>query len=73
MSLIMNTTYHWQLPDGMELYSGDLIELCVNGSWIPGRIEYRPRKHYMLILDDGQEWPITEELNVRWLERKWMA
>ncbi len=70
MTLVMNSTSHWQLPDGGELYSGDLIELFMDGSWIPGRIEIRSRKGYVLVLDNGQEKEISEDLILRWQERK---
>ncbi len=71
MSLTLNETDHWQLPDGGELHSGECIELLWDGVWIPGRIEYRPRRHYVLILDDGQERAINENLVVRSRERRW--
>ncbi len=70
MNLILNNTYHWQLPSGAELYSGEAIELYRDGSWVPGRIEYRPRRHYILILETGEEVSITEDLQLRALERK---
>ena len=70
MSLILNSTYHWQLPGGAELHSGDRVELFLDGQWTAGRIEYKPRKHYMLILDDDQELPVTEELQVRPIKQK---
>jgi hypothetical protein len=70
MSLVMNTRNHWQLPDGGELHSGDLIEVYINDSWISGRIEYKPRREYVLVLDNGQVWDICEGLNLRWREPK---
>ena len=69
MSLVMNTRNHWQLPDGGELQSGDRIELLLNDAWIPGRIEFKPRREYVLVLDDGQERDISEELVLRCRER----
>ncbi len=71
MSLTLNATDHWQLPDGGELHSGERIELLLDGVWVPGVIEYRPRRHYILILEDGQEQPISEHLVVRSRERPW--
>jgi hypothetical protein len=73
MSLVKNATNHWQLPDGGELYSGDLIELYVNNAWIPGRIEFRPRRQYILILDNGQEFDMSEDLTLRWREKKFFS
>ncbi len=72
MSLTLNATHHWQLPDGGELYSGECIEMYLNGRWFPGRIEYRPGRQYLLILDDGREWPISEDLTVRLHEPNWV-
>jgi hypothetical protein len=71
MSLKMNETNHWQLPDGGELHSGEQIELLIDGKWVPGVIEYRPRRSYVLILEDGQERAISEHLEVRSRERPW--
>ncbi|HEY3344190.1 MAG TPA: DUF5348 domain-containing protein [Anaerolineaceae bacterium] len=71
MSMILNETEHWQLPDGGELHSGEFVEVLAENGWIPGRIEYRPRRHYVLVLDDGQEWAITADLVVRSRDRKW--
>ena len=70
MSLILNTTYHWQLPNGAELHSGDRVELYFKEQWVAGRVEYQPRKHYMLVLDDGQELPMSEDLMVRSIKHK---
>ncbi len=71
MGLILNETYHWQLPDGGELHSGEPAELLLNGVWVPCRIEYRPRRAYVLILENGQEYPIHEGLVIRPVERRW--
>ncbi len=65
MGLVMSASNHWQLADGGDLYSGDLIELYLDGAWIPGRVEFRPRKEYILVLDNGQVWEITEDLVLR--------
>jgi hypothetical protein len=71
MSLILNNTDHWQLSDDGELYSGEPIELHRDEQWIPGRIEYRPRKGYVLILESGEEVPIHPDLEIRAVERRW--
>jgi hypothetical protein len=71
MSVMLNETEHWQLPDGGELYSGELVELLLDGSWVPGRVEYRPRRRYVLILDDGRERAITQDLVLRSRDRKY--
>ena len=69
MGLTLNSTHHWQLPDGGQLYSGESIEVLLNGSWVGGRIEYRPLRSYVLILENGQEMTISEDLEVRTTDR----
>jgi hypothetical protein len=73
MGMILNETEHWQLPDGGELHSGEFVEVLAETGWIPGRIDYRPRRRYVLVLDDGQEWTITPDLVLRSRDRKWAA
>ncbi|HEX9013257.1 MAG TPA: DUF5348 domain-containing protein [Anaerolineaceae bacterium] len=69
MSLILNETAHWQMPDGGELHSGERIEVLLEGSWVAGRIEYRPRREYVLVLEGGEERAVEESLVLRPVER----
>jgi hypothetical protein len=71
MSLVLNDTDHWQHSEDGELYSGEPIELYRNERWIPGRIEYRPRKGYILILEGGEEVLIHPGLEIRAIDRRW--
>ena len=73
MSLTVNSTRHWQLPDGFELHSGDRVELYEKGQWLPGRIEYRPKKEYVLILDRGDLIEITADLVIRVRNTAWVT
>lgn len=73
MNLMQNDTFHWQLPDGFELHSGDRVEIFRTGDWIPGRVEYRPRREYLIELDDGEEVALDEDLTIRVVGRKWVS
>ena len=72
MSLTVNSTRHWQLPDGFELLSGDRVEFYENGEWFPGRIEYRPRIEYVLVLDRGELVELSTDLVLRVRSSSWV-
>jgi hypothetical protein len=65
MNLILNKTDHWVLPGGAELHIGDLVEVQLEGKWVKGQVYYKPRKSYMLQLEDGREMVICSELVIR--------
>jgi hypothetical protein len=65
MSLFLNKTGHWQLPDGFELHSGDAVEIYLDGQWIPAEINYRPPNRYQIRFENGQTMEISEDLDFR--------
>ncbi len=65
MSLFKNETDHWEIPGNGELYSGDLVEVYMDGQWKTAWVDYRPRAGYSLRLRDGQLYPMDELMEIR--------
>lgn len=64
MSLFKNETDHWEIPGNGELYSGDLVQVKLHGHWVSAWIDYRPRAGYSLRLEDGQIFPMDEQMEI---------
>jgi len=71
MSLKLNESRHWQLPNGAELRSGDQVEMYQDERWIPGEISYHPRRDYQIQLDNGQIFDLSEQLTLRIQTPEW--
>jgi hypothetical protein len=65
MNLILNKTDHWVLPGGAELHIGDLVEVQLDGKWVEGQVSYKPKKSYVLRLEDGQEMEMCPDLVIQ--------
>lgn len=65
MSLILNESGHWQTPDGSELWTGDQVEIYLDGGWVSGEINYRPQGEFQIRFENGKILEITEALTMR--------
>lgn len=65
MSLNLNRSEHWEIPGGAELHIGDQVEIYLEGKWLAGRIGFRPAIKYVVILNDGREIRMSDQLEIR--------
>jgi hypothetical protein len=59
MSMVLNDSGHWQLPDGSELWAGDRVEILMNNCWIPGEVYYHPKCEFQIRLENGLSFEIS--------------
>lgn len=50
--LVMNDCGRWEF-DAIELTSGSLVEICIDGTWLLGAIESTNGKYYWFSRRDG--------------------
>jgi hypothetical protein len=65
MSIVLNDSGHWQLPDGSELWAGDRVDILMNDRWIPGEVYYHPKCEFQIRLENGQSFEISTADTIR--------